>query len=62
MAAAQSRARDLMVSHGVKIAVPPFEEIAAKRREMLTHQGHLATLSRISSEMVAAVTAELSAS
>jgi C4-dicarboxylate-binding protein DctP len=61
MAAAQSRARDLMVAHGVKIVVPPIEEIAAKRREMLAHQEQLATLSRISPEMVAAVTAELSA-
>jgi C4-dicarboxylate-binding protein DctP len=61
MAAAQARARDLMLSHGVKIAVPSAEEIAAKRGEMLAHQGDLATLSRISPEMVAALAAELSA-
>lgn len=61
MAAAQARARDLMLSHGVKIVVPSAEEIAAKRREMLAHQDDLATLSRISPEMVAALATDLSA-
>jgi C4-dicarboxylate-binding protein DctP len=61
MAAAQSRARDLVQSHGVKIVVPSVDELAAKRQEMLAHQEHLAVLSRISPEMVAALTAELSA-
>jgi TRAP-type C4-dicarboxylate transport system substrate-binding protein len=59
MAAAQSRARDLVHSHRVKIVVPSADDLAAKRQEMLAHQEHLANLSRISPEMVAAVTAEL---
>jgi TRAP-type C4-dicarboxylate transport system substrate-binding protein len=59
MAAAQSRARDLVQSHRVKIVVPSADDLAAKRQEMLAHQEHLANLSRISPEMVAAVTAEL---
>ena len=61
MAVAQSRARDLVLSHGIKIVVPPVEELAAKRQEMLAHQDQLATLSRISPEMVAALTSELAA-
>jgi C4-dicarboxylate-binding protein DctP len=61
MAAAQARARDLVQSHGIKIVVPAVDELAAKRREMLAHQEQLATLSRISPEMVAALTAELGA-
>jgi TRAP-type C4-dicarboxylate transport system substrate-binding protein len=61
MAAAQTRARDLVLSHGIKIAVPSAEELAAKRQEMLTQQEHLAMLSRIAPEMVAALTSELAA-
>jgi C4-dicarboxylate-binding protein DctP len=61
MAAAQSRARDLVLSHGIKIVAPSADELAAKRQEMLTHQKQLATLSRISPEMVVALTAELAA-
>jgi len=61
MAAAQARARDLVLSHGIKIVVPEAAELAAKRQEMLAHQEHLAVLSRITPEMVAAVTAELAA-
>jgi C4-dicarboxylate-binding protein DctP len=61
MAAAQARARDLMLSHGITITVPADDALAAKRAEMLAHQDQLAMLSRISPEMVAAVTAELAA-
>src|ERR1051325_4639445 len=61
MAAAQLRARDLVMSHGVKIVVPEAAELAAKRQEMLGQQEQLAVLSRITPEMVAAVTAELGA-
>ncbi len=61
MAAAQTRARELVLSHGIKIVVPPVEELAAKRREMLALQSQLAMLSRISPEVVVAVTAELGA-
>jgi C4-dicarboxylate-binding protein DctP len=60
MAAAQARARDLMLSHGIKITVPADDALAAKREEMLAHQEQLAMLSRISPMMVDAVTAELS--
>ena len=59
MAAAQARARDLVLSHGIKIVVPSADELAAKRQEMLAQQDHLAVLSRIAPEMVAALTAEL---
>jgi C4-dicarboxylate-binding protein DctP len=61
MAAAQSHARDLVMSHGIKIVVPPADELAAKRQEMLAQQEHLAMLSRIAPEMVAALTVELAA-
>jgi TRAP-type C4-dicarboxylate transport system substrate-binding protein len=61
MAAAQSRARDIVQAHGVKIVVPATEELAEKREKMLAYQEHLATLSRITPEMVAALTAELAA-
>jgi C4-dicarboxylate-binding protein DctP len=61
MAAAQSRARNAVRSHGIKIVVPSTAERSAKRGEMLAHQPQLAALSRISPEIVAAVTAELDA-
>jgi C4-dicarboxylate-binding protein DctP len=61
MAAAQSRARDLLLSHGIKIVVPPADELAAKRQEMLAQQEHLALESRITPQMVAALTTELAA-
>jgi C4-dicarboxylate-binding protein DctP len=61
MAAAQSHARDLVMSHGIKIVVPPADELAAKRQEMLAQQEHLAMLSRIAPGMVAALTVELAA-
>jgi TRAP-type C4-dicarboxylate transport system substrate-binding protein len=59
MAVAQARARALVQSHGVKIVVPADDELAAKRREMLSHQKHLATQSLISPEMLTALGAEL---
>ena len=61
MAVAQAQARELVLSHGIRIVVPSAAELADKRQEMLAHQEHLAVLSRISPEMVAAVTSELSA-
>ena len=54
MSAAQVRARELVQSHGVKIAVPTAQDLAAKREEMLAHQQHVATLSKISAETTAA--------
>jgi len=59
MAAAQSRARELVQARGIKIVVPSAEEIGAKRLEMMADQGRVAKLSKISSEMVSAVSAEL---
>ena len=61
MAAAQSRARAVVQSHGVRIVTPRAEDLSAKRQEMLAHQHHLASLSRISPEMVSALLAELDA-
>jgi TRAP-type C4-dicarboxylate transport system substrate-binding protein len=59
MAIAQARAREIVQSHGITIVVPAADEVAATRREMLSHQKHLAMLSRISPEMVTALGAEL---
>src|SRR5262245_39771771 len=59
MAAAQSRAREVLQAHGIGIAVPLPEQLAATRREMMAHQEHVAVLSRISPEMLAAVSAEI---
>lgn len=59
MAAAQSRARELVQARGIKIVVPSAAEIAAKRREMMAEQEHVAQLSKISPEMLAALSAEL---
>jgi C4-dicarboxylate-binding protein DctP len=61
MEAAQSRARSLVEEHGVRISVPPPEELSAMRREMMAHQDEVAKLSRISPEMLATVTAEIEA-
>jgi C4-dicarboxylate-binding protein DctP len=57
MAAAQSRARELVQAHGVDIVVPSAEELAAKRREMMAHQDQVAKLSKISPEVIAAISA-----
>ena len=61
MAAAQSRAREKVQAHGIKIVVPSVEELAATRREMMASQEQVARLSKISSEMVASVSADLAA-
>jgi TRAP-type C4-dicarboxylate transport system substrate-binding protein len=58
MEAAQSRARELIEQHGIKIVTLPPEELAAKRQEMMVLQDHVAKLSRISSEMLIAVSAD----
>ncbi len=59
MAAAQSRARETVQAHGIKIVVPSPEALAATRRNMLANQEQVAKLSKISPEMVSAVAAEL---
>jgi TRAP-type transport system periplasmic protein len=61
MAAAQSRARDVVQAHGIKIVVPSAEDLAAARRDMLVNQDQVAKLSKISSEMVSAISADLAA-
>ena len=61
MAAAQARAREKVQAHGIKIVVPSADELAATRREMMASQEQVARLSKISSEMVASVSADLAA-
>ena len=61
MAAAQARAREKVQAHGIKVVVPSAEELAATRREMMASQEQVARLSKISSEMVASVSADLAA-
>jgi TRAP-type C4-dicarboxylate transport system substrate-binding protein len=59
MAAAQSRARTLAEQHGVRIVEPSPDELEATRRVMMAHQDQVANMSRISSEMALAVSADL---
>jgi hypothetical protein len=47
--------------HGITIVTPSADELAAKREAMLAQQDHVATLSKISPDMVAAVSAEIAA-
>jgi TRAP-type C4-dicarboxylate transport system substrate-binding protein len=61
MAAAQSRARSIVQSRGIRLVVPSTEDVAAKREAMLAHQQQLAALSRISPQIVSALSAELDA-
>lgn len=61
MAAAQSRARDLVQAHGISIVEPSPDELEATRRVMMIQQDQVAKLSKISPEMVATVSADLSA-
>jgi len=60
MAAAQSRASELVQAHGIKVVVPPPDDLKAARREMTASQEQIAKLSKISSEMLAAVSTDLS--
>jgi hypothetical protein len=59
MAAAQSRAHEVVQAHGIEIVVPPAEALAATRQAMIANQEQVASLSKISSEMVSAVSASL---
>jgi TRAP-type transport system periplasmic protein len=61
MAAAQSRAREQAQAHGIQIVVPSAEELAGMRQGMTANQEQVAKLSKISPEMVAAVSADLAA-
>lgn len=60
MVAAQSRASELVQAHGVKIVVPAPEDLAATRREMMASQEEVARRSKISPEMLEAISADLS--
>ena len=59
MAAAQSRAHDVVRAHGIEIVVPPAEALAATRQAMMANQDQVASLSKISPDMLAAVSASL---
>jgi TRAP-type C4-dicarboxylate transport system substrate-binding protein len=59
MAAAQARAREVMQAHGITIVAPTEEDLAATRRQMVADQEQIAKLSKISAEMISAVSAEL---
>ena len=59
MADAQSRAREMAQAHGVAVVTLSIDDLAGKRQTMMVHQNHVAQLSRISPEMVGAVTAEI---
>ena len=59
MAAAQSRARELVQAHGVDIVVPSAEELAIKRQEMMAYQDEVVKLSKISPVMISAISAEI---
>src|SRR5882757_3170921 len=59
MAAAQSRARETVQVHGISIAEPSPDELEATRRVMTISQDQVAKLSKISPEMVAAISADL---
>jgi C4-dicarboxylate-binding protein DctP len=61
MAAAQLRAREAAQAHGIKVVAPSAAELDARRQEMMGHQNHVAMLSRISSEMVATLSADVAA-
>jgi len=47
-------------AHGVDIVVPSAEELATKRGEMMAHQDQVVKLSKISPEMISAISAEIS--
>src|SRR5215831_2872244 len=55
MAAAQSRARDVVQAHGVDIVAPSAEELAIKRQEMMAYQDQVVKLSKISPVMISAI-------
>ena len=61
MGTAQSRARAQVEQHGVRIITPAPGELAAKRQEMMAYQDHVARLSKISPEMLVAVSAHIGA-
>ena len=61
MADAQARARELVREHGVTIVVPTAGDLYLMRRELLAAQDEIIRLSKISPDMLAAVSAEIGA-
>jgi TRAP-type C4-dicarboxylate transport system substrate-binding protein len=59
MAAAQARARETIQEHGIAIAVPSPEALDATRQKMMAEQDQVVKQSRISAEMLAAISTEL---
>jgi C4-dicarboxylate-binding protein DctP len=59
MAAAQSRARELVQEHGVSIVEPSPDELEATRRVMMIYQEQMVKQSKISAEMVWSVSTDL---
>ncbi|HWL19056.1 MAG TPA: TRAP transporter substrate-binding protein DctP [Bradyrhizobium sp.] len=59
MADAQARARDTIQEHGIAIVVPAPEELDATRQKMIAEQDHIVKQSKISAEMLAAVSTVL---
>jgi len=59
MAAAQAHARETIQEHGFAIAVPAPEEFDATRQKMIAEQDHIVKQSKISAEMLSAVSTVL---
>jgi C4-dicarboxylate-binding protein DctP len=59
MADAQARARELVREHGVTVVVPTAGDLYLMRREMLAAQDEMSRQSKISPDMLAAVSAEI---
>jgi TRAP-type C4-dicarboxylate transport system substrate-binding protein len=59
MAAAQAHARETIQEHGIAIVVPAPEELDATRQKMIAEQDHIVKQSKISAEMLSAVSTVL---
>ncbi|HEY3793376.1 MAG TPA: TRAP transporter substrate-binding protein DctP [Bradyrhizobium sp.] len=59
MAAAQTKARTTLEGHGVKIADPTPEQIAAARKQMLAEQDQLAKEIKVAPDLVKLIMAEV---
>jgi len=56
MAAAQAKARDELIEHGVKFTVPTAEQLAAVRQKMMLEQDQIAKELKLSPDLVKAAT------
>lgn len=61
MAGAQAKARETMQAHGITVVVPSDTDLHAMRARMMADQDRLAKTSKISVEMVAALTTSIGA-